>query len=270
MNAIAKPNEDDLAFAETLALVEAAYRLARPDAQEIARRIYRQYLAHAATMEKNMQRIVEQHQNLEATLDQMKSQGEFYSGRASKVRRLMRQYDSKRLYPTEDPGGQLPEHAVKPARQDPILTLVQKRQITVEQEYAARSIATCFEAAAREGMARIREYDLFMPPPKNSGRSLADRMSSVLAVRHALIYLPWTRDMHASKKLDLPFVLDVVVDGIALNPAAERRKMGWRKGLRILKEALDRWNEIERPLAEVVARAIEEEREEEPAKNHHP
>ena len=239
------PNDEDLAFAETLALLEVAYRLARPDAPEMAHKIYRRYLSRAAAIDKSITRTLQNYMNLSETLNSMRAQGEFYSARAREVRRIMTQYDGKRVYPTEDPGGALPERIIKPARQDPILGMVQKGQLDTTHEYAARSIATCFEAAAREGMARIREYGLFMPPPKRSGRPTSSGMPDVLAERHAEVYLPWTREMHQRKTLDLPFVFDICVDGIALNTAATNRKMGWRKGLRILKESLELWGEFD-------------------------
>lgn len=216
---------DDDAFAYTLHLLEWGFRLGRPDARSTATRIRDHHLTLAASV---------------ARADGSRAAGEHHSERAASIGGIMDRYEDRKLWREPDKGGVLASQMAQPSRRDPIAVLVDKNHLDHAHQAAGRDIARCYEAATREGMAKVRNMDVFVPPPKKMG-AVADRMPEWLAERHAIVYLPWTRALTSDPAHNLPFVIDIVVDGRSLDTASKDHRMGWPKGLIVLRRGLELW-----------------------------
>ena len=99
----------------------------------------------------------------------------------------------------------------------------------VHVEYSAISGLSGVPAPGRgdieaEGHRALQEVDM-----KGPGRgSLEDRMREDIAICHHDRYLPWARALAEKDDISLPLVIDVAVDGVAVNTACRQRQVGYR------------------------------------------
>lgn len=207
----ATADEDEL-VARTLSVVDEMYRMGLEDAPARARQIMRQYARRAGDARKRLGEIVAYH-------------------------------EGRRIYDKTD-GPTAETVLMKKYHANSIKELVGKGHLDYGHEKAAEEIAECFESACRAGMAKARDYRMAIAPPKKRGPWRAEPTSAAVDRLRALVYLPWTRALHETKALDLPFVLDIVVDGCSLDAARKRCRVSWNRGLKMLKRSLSMWVEV--------------------------
>lgn len=230
----AKEREDSL-FAWTCTVVDGMFRLGRREAPERAQGLLAQYVAKAAHAR-------DLASALQDRIDELTGRSAALEMRALTLSRIIDHHVRRRTYENED--GPTAETAAKPKRRDPVLVLVDKGHLTYAHQTAAREIAECFELACKAGMARARNYEVVVPPPKKSGRAPDNSPLNDLDHRHAGVYLPWTNEIYTRKGIDISFVFDVVVDGYSLKAASRYHRMGWNHGLKDLRAALEIWGEF--------------------------
>ena len=137
--------------------------------------------------------------------------------------------------------GGTPEALAKPRSKDPITMLVEKGKLDTGQERAAREIATIYQAVTAALMAKIGGWK----GSKGSGRGFAeDRMSEEIAILHHDRYIPWTRALAKQDDISLPLVIDVAVDGVSVNRACRRRRVGYARGVGLIGAALALYGDL--------------------------
>ena len=135
---------------------------------------------------------------------------------------------------------------------DGMARLFKHEHITSDQLRAARNISTIYEALVRGLMASVSRFE------GGGGRKTTFgglTLPEYLADAHAAVYLPWTRFVERHKNGNLPLVIDIAVDGLSMDAARRRRKLGWKKALGQLTLGLDdfgqRWDHFQRQQDEV-------------------
>jgi len=155
------------------------------------------------------------------------------------IDQLLERYGKTKRLPSErDDYGPTPEAVVQaahPARRDPIAAMKLDDHLKV----AAESLRRVFEAVTAGLFARPASL------LRGSGGGRA-AIPEKLARLHHEVYLPWTKEMQR-KRLSLPVVIDVVIDGRSLASIAAERGMGHvrvaaivRRGLELYERRLSR------------------------------
>lgn len=223
------PVSEEAAFAYTLAVIEQAYRMRKPDAHENATRILGKLILTSAGLRKR-----EKAGMLTPALINRMVQVE---ARATQLADLIAQASGKRTATLQDTQGGTPESTVRPTRLDPIQSLYDCGAIHYRDQVAADSIAEVYEAVTAPLMARARAEMPIVLPPKNTGRKPNSGISNRMDDIHAECYLPWTRE-YLRRGGNLTLVMDVVVDRYALDRARRWHHMGYEKALRHLRNGL--------------------------------
>ncbi len=232
------PNDDEeeQLFAHHLDVVDRMFRMATKDAPANAQRLLERYTVAAADAQKEIAQLSDR-------MNRLLENASRSMDRAQRISEITQHHLRKRTYHSTE--GATPETKAKPKRANPVKALVALGHLTHDDERASAAILRCYEHASRGVMAKIRNYDTFIPPPKRSGRPTHGGTPTKADERHADIYMPWTKKIHETKALSLPFVFDIVVDGQSLDAARRTRRMSWDKGLSALKRALEIWGRME-------------------------
>lgn len=250
MNAIAQKRDSDAdAFAHTLALIESAFRLARPDARQWAEKERSRYLLTAIGLAKRASALRAPEEVRFTRADEFEQKAAFHQDRADAIEAIVKRYKTRVLY--QQDRGMLAEQHAQPNRRDPILSLVEQGKLGHEHQLAAQQIAQCYEAICRAIMPKTGDMERFMAPPKGSRKLFQDiGMSPYLWDLYNTVYLPWTREMHARRNFaqpqNLPLVIDVVVDGLSVRDVRIRQRPmpTWNDTFATLKRGLELWGEI--------------------------
>jgi hypothetical protein len=224
--------EGQAVFVQQIAVLEAAYRLHDPQAEPKTVLLRDRAVSAERTLRTRAAVLwVQLDQGGAARLE---ARAEDYSAEAVAYDRLLMQWAGAKSY--DSPRGPTPETVVKPARRDPIDQLFESGALDGSQVQAAAEIARIYEAVTA-GLLCGRSSLV-----KNEGRAHPHHnfeISHVIAAMHAERYLPWVRDIHANPTISLPFIIDVVVDGMSLEAARVERRMSRRRAVRQLSEGLD-------------------------------
>ena len=236
---------DEEAWARTLSAIEKAYRLRKPDAHASAMAILRKIdLTTAGLQKKNTPHGVKL--------------GIAYAERSDALRHLIDEVSTRQTLKNDDTEHGTPETELKPAQTDPILRLHAVGAIGNAELDAANEIRRVYEAMTRRLSVSARNY-VDMVAPK-AGKRPGGGMPQKLAEIHAEVYLPWAKQMTDGSRmfyqcrrclkrvLDsmidchdcgpgrvsisrpcLPLVLDIVIDGEAIDTAMRRHRMGTTK-----------------------------------------
>lgn len=117
---------------------------------------------------------------------------------------------------------------------EPVQSLWHRGHLDDDQLRAAAAIRRCYEAVTRplglQAASLLRTVG-------DAGRGGGDGIGSLI---HD-VYRPWIARLG---RRDAALVLEVVVDGVALDAARRRRQVGWARGLAILRAALDLWRQV--------------------------
>ena len=151
-----------------------------------------------------------------------------------------------RWSPRVEDEGPTVETLTKPSRRDPVERLYEKGRLNDDQLRAAREIRVIYERVASPVRARVRRLESAGRAPRRSGRTVSEPLSDWVAERHASTYKPWAarvqdiaaRQTGGARHL-LAFIIDVVVEGEALDTARRRYGVGWATALEWLRFALD-------------------------------
>lgn len=162
---------------------------------------------------------------------------------AEAIQRLINHYQPKintHKKPSEGIGP-TPEASLREYKADPILKLAMAGFLDNRCVSAARDIAEIYEAASSDVMARTSP--IFA---RRSGGPNEPRLERI-ALKHSLMYKPWTEKMHAEKRFNLPFLIDVIVFGHSISAAREEhRHMASERAKKMLRDALlvyaDMWD----------------------------
>lgn len=139
--------------------------------------------------------------------------------------------------PLQNDEGGTPETHVKRRREEPVVVLLKKGHVDGRHVRAARSIATIHEHIVRVQSAKIVRMDTAGRRPEGSGWTEPETNGEI-AERHAMIYIPWTKDVRRAYGLSLALVLDVSVYQIALGTVARAYGMAYNVAVRRLADAL--------------------------------
>lgn len=128
----------------------------------------------------------------------------------------------------------------QPQRQDSIVRMFHRGDITESQLRAAREIAWIFESVTSALSTRAMQIEFAGRPPKGSyrGSGIGDRA----AMLHSARYMPWASRCH-STGLNFDLVIDVVVFGVSVR-AASAGKMDYARLKRQVVRALEVYEEI--------------------------
>ena len=105
----------------------------------------------------------------------------------------------------------------------------------------AREIARILEAVSIAMWPGARDLDSVRVPGVKGWQG---RMPERLAELHHDFYVPWAEEMHRRKGLDLPFAIDIIAYGVAVNAACRRHRIGFTRGVRLLRESLELYAKI--------------------------
>lgn len=117
-------------------------------------------------------------------------------------------------------------YQVAHGRGDPIMRLYAKGYLNDQDLRSVREIGTILQHIA--GGLGVRAQDL------NRTRGTPAPTDGWLSLLHARVYLPWTdRNRDA-----LPLIIGMIADGDSLGALCRRHRVGWRKAVALVKNAL--------------------------------
>lgn len=251
------PQNDEKTWMWTLAVVEQSYRLRQPDAHTNALRLLGKLNLTVAGLQKR-------------DPEGLKQIGKDYAKRAHDLHTLIVSASGRQTLKERDAEGPTPETISRPARADPITELHTNGKISNAALDASREIARVYEAITRRLTVRAQDYS-----GVGGGGGPESDIPTALAEIHADVYLPWTRAMlnhqfqycrlcgyvvgefgggfhrcgpsgFRALKTSLEFTMDIIVDGEPVDRAMRRYRMGRRKALILLVEALELYVEIKK------------------------
>jgi hypothetical protein len=157
-------------------------------------------------------------------------------------------------------GGETPEQllqAIGASRySDPVLRLMAKGKLTVEQVLAAREIASICRHIVRDAKTTYFPVASDNPSEGKVGRREAFQMAmdhgEFMALLHSHVYLAWSDKV----RKDLPLVFGLCVEGRPVEELRRLHRLDWKTVLDRIKSALDAYIAIragfnpERPVKE--------------------
>ena len=254
----------DALFSGTLKTCRAAFEMRQPDARSNAELLRDRFLrevahqnkiiairhklmaaaseaAQAATTAKVAEAygtIVAQHVR---GISFLTDKANVASRRAMAFCELLEDFRFANLAPA--PPGPTPEAVVKgrgPSKATSITRLHQAGKLQFHHAAAAAEIAIVYEAVVKSLLCRSRWPDAAgISGSKSGGGVDYSHMPDWIADAHALNYIPWTRETEKDHGRNvMALVIDVVVDGVALDVARRHRRMAYPTALRKLIAAL--------------------------------
>jgi hypothetical protein len=222
-----------------LAVIRAAFDLRKPDSFDLAARHRDRHLLAGRELVKRISQ--REASGRDASDLRRLAERQFLS--AARIEALMQNYRHVNLLANRDDDGPTPEATLKPGRDDALIFLVERGTIDHRHHRAAVEIATILEAVTAAQHARC------MPVIRSGGGvgPAGDFMPAFLADWHAHRYLPWIAEMLAAGQQNrnhLQLVLMVVRDGISLDTARRRHRLGWTKAVAFLRAGLDLYADI--------------------------
>ncbi len=236
----------DRDFATLIRVCRKAFELRKPDAREKVTRLRDGYLAEALALRRRAAAPRKRGDgHVPAETQHMVERAEELGENAEELDAVLEAFKHANLIgEREDAPGPTPEAATKPERGDPLSRLVEKGRLEPRHEDAGKRIAEVFLAVTRALRVRARAIEVAGKLAKRCGRPAYTHMPDRIADLHSRVYLPWVGAMKADRKQNLPLVMDVAVDGYALGAACVRRRVGYRKGLRQLREGLEMFADL--------------------------
>ena len=201
--------QEDQMFENMLSVLKAAYAQRMPEALAKGETMRDSYLQMAVNIEKQC-RLAQ-------------SRARRHVQRAERIGEILELNRKRNLIRARH--GATPEVLAKPRSRDPIAMLVEKGKLDTGQERAAREIATIYQAVVAALMPRIASLDASKGPGRGCSE---DRMAEDIAIWHHDRYIPWARALAKKDNICLPLVIDVAVDGVAVNTACRQRQVGYR------------------------------------------
>ena len=245
-----KPPRDVLgdlaALGGEMMVLAATFELRKPDALEQAA-FYRS--RHALTAER-MRKLERQITKGIVTLENDPEQAATKAGAiAAQQEPIVRAIDAvvarySKIAPTwQTDEGQTPEKRVQKAwDRDPILVLLEGKKITADQAKAARHMAAVFHGMTAAIMPRVGKMDPTPGAPRDSGWK-EPTLSGMAATAHARVYKPWADEMLPKAGVPLPVMVEICIDGHALNTVATRHRLWHRTVLKLLRKGLDLYDD---------------------------
>lgn len=123
-------------------------------------------------------------------------------------------------------------------RGDPIWRLYLNGHLGYEHVRAAQEIAEVFQAIAGALMPHGGWMELRWGGKHRPSPDFIERLSERVVRLRQEKYLPWVTAMTAQAGFNVGFLLAVIVDGLGVNTACKTHKLGWRRGVKMLRKAL--------------------------------
>lgn len=212
--AIASILDDE--FSTTFVALVEAFTLRKPDARERANRLLVRYLSDARYATDGNRAL--------------------HRARANAITDLLNDHRNTSL--KFDDFGPTPETSARPARIDPIKSLVESNHLTTTHERLARRIQRVHEAITR--MVNVKTSKL-----ERSYGGGAGNLPTMVALEHAQVYGPWRMSLSSRKPATLKLVDLVLIDGLSLDTARRRCRFGWPRSATELRDALNLYEYFE-------------------------
>lgn len=216
----ARDNRD---FENTLAVLRQGFRQRLPEARKKGERLCASYHQMAVNCKKQAELI--------------RARAERHLRRAEQIGEILEANKNRNLVRARH--GATPETLVKPRLRDPITMLVEKGKLDNDQERAAREIATIRQAMVSALVPKITMLGAGQSPRRGI---IEDRMPEDIAMLRHDRYLPWSRALAGKDNVSLPLVIDVAVDGVSVNRACRRHRIGYARGVKLIGKALTLYN----------------------------
>lgn len=225
---------DDPAFGDELRRLGAAFALRKPEARDQAERALGTRLTRSKALGWRAGALWLRLE--EDRADRIGEKIDAVETEARAIHDLLERH--AKTNPLQQDTGSTPETHIKARREDPIRALLRRGKLTEKHNEAAADIAVVYFAVVAALMPRIGRMEA--AGRSRRGFSGADsQIPAEIADRHAHVYKPWTEDVHRRRDLSLPFVIDIVIEGHALDTAAKAYRMSYKTGLGKLRVALD-------------------------------
>jgi hypothetical protein len=161
-----------------------------------------------------------------------------HEGRRRAIESVMAYYSRLAMTWREDEGPTPEKRLQKAWDRDPILVLLESGKITPDQAKAARHMAAVFHGMTAAIMPRIGKMDPTPGAPRDSGWK-EPMMSGWAWSSHSRVYKPWADDMLPRAGVPLVLMVEICIDGHALNTVATRHRLWHRTVLKLLRKGLD-------------------------------
>lgn len=224
-------------FIAGLRRIQIAYEQHNPDAARLANKLKDQYVAEIARLAVTAGRLWINGQDEGS--DRIEKRTTKLQKRHKIIVDIIKQNESVVLYPDGAHGGPTPETALKSRQnmgQDVIHNLWRLGHLDAARVYTARAIARLFEALFTSAMS-ARSSMLSLPKGKSSTYRQPD-ISQSIADEHHHVYKPWYRRAQKLSNCNPDLTLDICVDGLSVQSARIRRRLGYPKALSQLQATL--------------------------------
>lgn len=139
--------------------------------------------------------------------------------------------------------GPTPEKRIQKAwDRDPILVLLETGKISPDQAKAARHMAAVFHGMTAALMPRVGKMDPTPGAPRDSGWKEYS-ITGWAWSSHSRVYKPWADEMLLAHGVPLPIMVEICIDGHALNTVATRHRLWHRTVLKLLRKGLDLYDD---------------------------
>lgn len=242
--------DEERLFRDLLRTLDEAFKLRQGEARDRAEELLATYRAEARALARDIalkERYIRETgqsvrwqwgsaapEDLAAEIAHRRNLIAFLTSRAAAVQAMLHRYRKANLVNDEGP---TPETIAKPARQDPILYLVETNRIDNGHERCANEIAMIWQAVTAQMFAR--NINLM-----GAGGAGDHGVNERIALLHAFRYLPWTDRMHRDPTQNLELVIDVAVDRISLYAASRRHRLAHQTTIKTLRRGLSVYQRV--------------------------